>query len=195
LVFNSFVALTTQIEQIFAKGARIVGNSGNNTLDFRLNPAGSSTLRINNFAGLFGLDGNDVIHGTVVDDLIDGGAGNDSLYGYSGNDNLRGGAGNDFLDGNAGSDTIDGNDGVDIMIGGAGNDWFVFQGDLANTDTVNDFGSSDMIRLVGYGSSVRFETITFEVATQSLVMPTSPSKRIVLAKLKAKPAAARFKIE
>jgi Ca2+-binding RTX toxin-like protein len=213
LVFNSFVAIANQIEQIFANKARIVGNSGNNVLDFRLNPAGAATVKINDFAGLFGLDGNDVIHGTLANDTIDGGAGIDSLYGYAGNDTLLGGDGNDFLDGgagndslrggngddslngNAGNDTLEGNDGVDILIGGAGNDWFVFQNDLTNTDTINDFGTSDMVRLVGYGAGVRFDTIAFDVATQALVLPTTPAKRIVLSKLKVKPTAARFKIE
>ena len=81
------------------------------------------------------------------------------------------------------------------MVGGAGNDWFIFQGDAASIDTINDFGTSDMIRLVGYGTGVRYDTIAFEVATQTLVMPSTPTKRIVLAKLKAKPVLARFKIE
>jgi Ca2+-binding RTX toxin-like protein len=145
--------------------------------------------------GILGLDGNDVIHGTAGIDTINGGTGNDSLYGYAGNDNLSGGVGDDYLDGGAGNDTLAGNDGLDTLFGGAGNDWFVFQNDVLNTDTVNDFATTDLIRLVGYGSGVRFDTITFDVATQTLVLPSSPAKRIVLSKLKAKPTAARFKIE
>jgi Ca2+-binding RTX toxin-like protein len=195
LVFNSFIAAANQIEQIFGKGSRIVGNSGNNVLDFRLNPTGASTVMMNLVLGILGLDGNDVIHGTAGIDTINGGTGNDSLYGYAGNDNLSGGVGDDYLDGGAGNDTLAGNDGLDTLFGGAGNDWFVFQNDVLNTDTVNDFATTDLIRLVGYGSGVRFDTITFDVATQTLVLPSSPAKRIVLSKLKAKPTAARFKIE
>ncbi|CUH75585.1 calcium-binding protein [Tropicibacter naphthalenivorans] len=48
---------------------------------------------------IYGLDGNDELHGGDLDDLIDGGDDHDTLYGWSGDDTLKGGAGNDYIAG------------------------------------------------------------------------------------------------
>lgn len=81
---------------------------------------------------IFGLGGNDVIHGGNQDDCLVGGDGDDQLYGENGEDVLLGGNGNDnpidggtgkdALYGGAGDDTIDGSNGSDTIDGGSGDD-------------------------------------------------------------------------
>lgn len=63
--------------------------------------------------GLYGDDGNDLVHGGSGADLISGGKGNDKLYGDSGNDKIYGNSGNDILHGGTGRDTLSGGAGVD----------------------------------------------------------------------------------
>lgn len=82
--------------------ATITGNELNNTLNF-----GSATMT--NIAGIFGLDGNDIITGSAGNDVIIGGSGNDTLNGGNGNDLFRydgGDEGFDALNGGGGTDTV-----------------------------------------------------------------------------------------
>ncbi|MFF3406475.1 calcium-binding protein [Streptomyces sp. NPDC002742] len=72
--------------------------------------------------GLFGEDGNDVIHGGAGTDVVDGGKGDDKIYGGSGNDKISGGKGDDKLYGDSGDDMIYGNTGNDLLHGGTGTD-------------------------------------------------------------------------
>ncbi|MDO8629732.1 MAG: Ig-like domain-containing protein, partial [Phycisphaerales bacterium] len=55
---------------------------------------------------LYGMGGNDVLHGGTGADTIDGGTGNDQLLGDQGNDILISGGGSDTMDGGVGSDTF-----------------------------------------------------------------------------------------
>jgi Ca2+-binding RTX toxin-like protein len=173
-VMNSFVALTMQVEGLSANNARLLGNSGANTFDLRLNATGTTSLDVKNLLAIEGMDGNDTIHGTKNADSIIGGAGLDRIYGYDGPDSLSGGdgddsidggAGNDLLFGEAGNDTLlgaAGNDslvgglGVDSLNGGAGNDIFHFisaVGDATEVDVIVDLTSTDSVRFVGYAFS------------------------------------------
>jgi Ca2+-binding RTX toxin-like protein len=72
--------------------------------------------------GLFGDDGNDVIHGGAGADVVEGGKGDDKLYGGSGNDKISGGSGNDKIYGNSGNDLLHGGTGTDTLSGGPGTD-------------------------------------------------------------------------
>ena len=171
IVMNSFIALSMQIEALFANNSALVGNANGNTFDLRLNATGTSSLDVKNLTGVFGLDGDDRIHGTKNADTLVGGAGLDWIYGYDGADSLSGGDGNDSIDGGAANDSIEGeagndtllggagNDvvagglGVDTLTGGAGNDTFRFNsvvGDSSQVDIINDLTSTDTVRFVGY---------------------------------------------
>lgn len=73
---------------------------------------------------LFGLDGDDVIHGGGGHDFLLGGGGDDTVYGGTGRDVIRGNEGADWLDGGAQDDWVqfhDAGDGVALDLGlGAG---------------------------------------------------------------------------
>ena len=56
---------------------------------------------------VFGLAGDDELHGNGGDDWLEGGPGDDELYGGPGNDRLDGGPGGDTLNGGEGIDTAD----------------------------------------------------------------------------------------
>lgn len=71
---------------------------------------------------IFGLDGDDVIHGGNAKDCLVGGPGNDTIYGGNGDDVIIGGPGSDELWGDHGPDDLDGGDGDDLLIGGTGPD-------------------------------------------------------------------------
>ncbi|MFE1289294.1 calcium-binding protein [Streptomyces sp. NPDC058751] len=81
------------------------GGSGNDTL------VGTASGQLS--GGLFGDDGNDVIHAGAGADLVHGGKGDDKLYGDSGNDKIYGNSGNDLLHGGTGTDTLSGGPGTD----------------------------------------------------------------------------------
>jgi Ca2+-binding RTX toxin-like protein len=78
---------TTGIETIDTTGAagttRLLGDGGNNLLDFR------STTLLGSRIVLDAGGGHDVLYGTAAADTIDGGTGNDTLYGGTGNDTYR----------------------------------------------------------------------------------------------------------
>lgn len=63
--------------------------------------------------GLYGDDGDDVVHGGAGADLLSGGRGNDRLYGDAGDDTIYGDTGNDLLHGGTGRDRISGGPGAD----------------------------------------------------------------------------------
>ncbi|MFD5819720.1 calcium-binding protein [Streptomyces sp. NPDC127038] len=63
--------------------------------------------------GLYGDDGDDVVHGGAGADLLSGGRGDDRLYGDSGNDRIYGNSGDDLLHGGTGTDTLSGGPGAD----------------------------------------------------------------------------------
>ena len=72
--------------------------------------------------GVLGLDGNDVITGSIINDVINGNQGDDSLSGADSSDYLRGGKGLDYLSGGPDNDILSGNLDNDILLGGRGDD-------------------------------------------------------------------------
>ncbi|MEV6021362.1 calcium-binding protein [Streptomyces sp. f51] len=63
--------------------------------------------------GLYGDDGDDVVHGGSGADLLSGGRGDDKLYGDAGDDRIYGNSGDDLLHGGTGRDTLSGGPGAD----------------------------------------------------------------------------------
>ena len=104
-----------EIEEFDGAGGPILGNDGDNYLDFR------NTVLIN-VPFIDGLGGNDTIKGSQGSDELRGGSGHDRLYGEGGNDTLRGDDGNDILKGGSGDDMLFGGPGNDYLNGGSGND-------------------------------------------------------------------------
>ena len=118
---------------------------------------------------LTGNDFNNTIDGRGGDDEISGGGGNDMLFGGSGNDTISGGAANDTIDGGSGDDTID---------GGGGDDTFVFSSSHGK-DTINNFGSGDVLDLSAYGSGLVTFTVrlndTNDATNTSIIVRSSSS--------------------
>jgi Ca2+-binding RTX toxin-like protein len=82
------------------------------------------------------------------------GTGNETLTAAasSGPDTLIAASGQDQLVGGSGSDTFVGGTGASTMLGGSGHDVFLFvRGIVGGTDLVENFTSSDKIKLQGYG--------------------------------------------
>ena len=77
----------------------------------------------------------ETLTGTDSGELLVGLGGDDTLNGQGGNDELRGGAGNDDLS------------------GGGGNDRFVFFSSQTGANAITDFGTGDVIVLLGSGWS------------------------------------------
>jgi Ca2+-binding RTX toxin-like protein len=102
---------------------------------------GGGTDTLNDFEGILGGSGNDVLTGDDDDDVI---------YGYNGNDTINGDDGNDALYGGAGYDDLYGGNGNDSLTGGSGDDWFFFvtTPSATNTDTITDFTSADGDKLI-----------------------------------------------
>ena len=96
---------------------------------------------------IFGLGGNDNLHGGSQADLLDGGDGNDGLYGFNGDDSLIGGDGVDALHGENGADTLTGGQGDDFLLAGSGADRLI--GGLG-ADYLEG-GTGDDIYIVGAG--------------------------------------------
>ncbi|MGB8814917.1 MAG: calcium-binding protein [Paracoccaceae bacterium] len=115
----------------------IIGDSGNDLLDFRVGGAIQVALdaAIANTGTAEGDEYSDIenIYGSAFgNDLLRGNALNNGFYGFGGNDTLQGGAGVDQLVGGAGTDTLS---------GGAGNDTFVFLALTEAGDVIADFGN------------------------------------------------------
>ncbi|MBP0012770.1 MAG: hypothetical protein J7545_20575 [Roseofilum sp. SBFL] len=134
--------------------------------------------------GLWMLDGNDTVIGSVGNqrilgnagddwlyggnnqDKLAGGQGNDRLIGFSGRDLLLGNLGNDNLSGNQDEDTLRGGRGNDELNGGAGDDWLF-----------GDFGKDELTGGAGFDTFVirsnGFDTVIGGVPN-STVDPANP---------------------
>ncbi len=75
-----------------------------------------------------GMDGDDLLHGGVLNDVLLGENGNDRLHGQHGDDRLDGGAGSDDLQGGSGHDSLVAGTGHDTMNGGLGSDTYLISG-------------------------------------------------------------------
>jgi Ca2+-binding RTX toxin-like protein len=101
-----------------AQGVRVVGDTGNDFIDFVF--SGGVTF-LNDFTAGAATGGFESIFGSRTgDDTINTGGTAPSLnyVGWGGNDTLRGGGSGDTLNGVDGSDTLRGNAGADIFISG-----------------------------------------------------------------------------
>ncbi len=91
---------------------------------------------------MFGLNGDDNIHGGQGADTANGGRGDDAAYGGADGDTLNGNQGDDQLFGGKEADTLTGGKGDDEYNGGAGND-VIFEGDGA--DAINGGADIDKV--------------------------------------------------
>lgn len=103
------------------------GGPGPVTLTYRVSDGEFSvvqTARIEVTAGqqIIGINGDDLLIGSMCGDEIVGLAGDDNIDGRGGADFILGGAGDDNIVGGAGNDTILGGEGRDIILGGGGYD-------------------------------------------------------------------------
>ena len=120
---GSFTPTTgTQNDDILTAtaGGSLYGLGGNDTLH-----GDSGNNNLYGHAGddtLNGNDGNDYLYGDLGTDTLRGGSGRDSLYGGEGNDVLEGGDDRDYLYGEIGDDTLHGDGGDDYLYGGLGDD-------------------------------------------------------------------------
>jgi Ca2+-binding RTX toxin-like protein len=87
------------------------------------------------------------------------------VYGLGGNDILHGGDQADFLSGGAGNDLIVGGPGDDVLSGGRGADTFSYEGLFDGHDTVVDFDSSDTINI---GRLLEVNGLAFKSADTAL---------------------------
>ncbi|MFD1882410.1 calcium-binding protein [Paracoccus pacificus] len=150
-------------DDVFAStnwGARIVGGSGNDTLDgsnrndyldggddvdaVRYLDTVNHTIDLAITTAQNTGEGSDVILNIenvaagAGADLISGNAGANLVWSGDGNDSIGGRAGNDGINAGAGDDVLDGNTGNDVLTGGAGADRFLFRpGD--GVDQIRDF--------------------------------------------------------
>ena len=111
--------------------------------------------------------GNDRLIGNNEDNTFNSGDGNDELRGNAGQDQLNGGLGADILLGGRGADILEGGIGNDVLIGEGGADIFLFADDLldglADTDTIQDFQSRDILDFSAYvdaGGSIGATRVT-----------------------------------
>ena len=123
-----------------------------------------------NFEQIVTGQGNDRLLGNDQSNTLDGGSGNDELRGEAGRDDLTGGSGGDTLIGGKGTDVLNGGTGDDVLIGNSGADTFQFDRNLldglADTDTIQDFQSSDVLDFADYlaaGGSIESTRVTPEL--------------------------------
>ena len=190
----SFLGTANGIEIVDANGAKIVGTSGSNTLDFRVNESATGFVTLVDVVSIDAGGGNDTIYGTAAADSIFGGAGDDLIYGYGGDDYLDGGAGADEIYGGDGLDSILGGLGLDLLAGGSGTDVFRFDSsstDRGELDIVDDY-ADDTLQVLGYGSD--YDAITFDgtAGVWELTLAAS-GKNIRLTGVTTKPASNRFR--
>ncbi|NJL18155.1 MAG: calcium-binding protein [Nitrospira sp.] len=150
---------------LIARGFDLVGTGNHDSLN------GGEVYK-----NIYGLAGDDLLIGGVIDNVIDGGDGRDVLFGNGGIDQLFGGigddvlqggdgddvltgeAGNDSLEGEAGNDVLTGGIGDDQLNGGEGSDTYHFNlGD--GFDSVFDSGSSADVDTVTFGSGITSDSI------------------------------------
>jgi peptidyl-prolyl cis-trans isomerase B (cyclophilin B) len=136
-----------------------------------------------NFGGVFGGSGNDLIIGSPTNDAINGSQGNDTISGEAGNEFLRGGKGNDLISGGVGIEIINGNIGDDTLNGDAGNDFLrggrdndVLNGGDGNDVLIGDTGNNT---LTGGGGADTFVSIGVDPATLPFILLLPTSQTIV----------------
>lgn len=152
---------------------RVIGFSGNDTLDASGFNGAISLLGERGDDLLRGGSGNDTLVGNQGDDLLEGGGGNDFLSGVDGNDTLRGGDGNDTLIGWTGADVMDGGEGSDLYMidamdrlqdsGTTGYDRaqiyqasgvFLDLSDWSGIERVNGFSGNDRLDAAGLNAAI-----------------------------------------
>ena len=85
--------------------------------------SGKDYLKVYYYAvPLYGLGGDDRMHGTDHNNVLFGGPGDDWMWGYGGDDRMYGGEGTDVLKGMNGNDKLYGGEDGDYLEGGAGDD-------------------------------------------------------------------------
>ena len=154
LFLSNFPGTAAGIEVVVGAGGAIRGTDSANLLDFRLSSAGNSFVTLTRVTAIFGLGGDDTIHGTDEVNSLYGGAGHDTLHGYGKNDYLEGGDGSDLLVGGDGDDILDAGSEplvADNVQGGAGDDQIRITGRSAEFDVLN--GGADTDTLVNVTSS------------------------------------------
>ncbi|HEX3357660.1 MAG TPA: hypothetical protein VHS31_11880 [Tepidisphaeraceae bacterium] len=169
---------------------QVEGNGGNDTISVTADDssdddeigaaisggAGDDNLTLNFGGGIWGGDGNDIIHltnsfygtahgeggddqiyiaGTSVSADIDGGDGNDVIDATASLApvNAYGGSGNDTIIGSNFSDQLYGDGGTNVLVGGTGNDMLYAQGDSHDTIDGSD-GNGDVLYASGSEDSV-----------------------------------------
>jgi Ca2+-binding RTX toxin-like protein len=148
LFLANFPGTTAGIDQIVGAGGAIRGTDSANLLDFRLSSAANSFVTLTGVTAIFGLGGDDTIHGTDEVNSLYGGAGSDTLQGYGKNDYLEGGDGSDLLVGGDGDDILDaGSESLvaDNVQGGAGDDQIRITSRSAEIDVLNGGAGTDAL--------------------------------------------------
>jgi len=129
--------ILTQADLI-ARGFDLVGTANIDSLN------GGETYR-----GIYGLAGDDVLTGGMIDNVLDGGDGRDVLFGNGGVDQLSGGTGDDVMLGGEGDDVLDGEDGNDVLQGEAGDD--VLVGGIGDDQLLGGAGADTYLFNLGDG--------------------------------------------
>jgi Ca2+-binding RTX toxin-like protein len=169
---------------IYAKGSneKIVGTSGNDTLDAVAVGKGNNTLLGGMgddqlLAGtndkLYGGEGNDILKAEVGKggNLLDGGTGNDTLRAGK-NDQLMGGAGQDYLYAGEGGNTLTGGTNADLF-------WIAFGGLPAQPNIIKDF-TQGRDKLGINVSGVEFKNLKFDLQGENTVIMTADGKQIAV---------------
>ena len=123
--------------------------SGNSTIN--LNAGATSTIAGKSFT---------IASGTDIEFAF-GGDGSDVLTGNALSNRMQGGRGNDTLSGGGQMDLLDGGQGNDTLTGGDGPDYFVIRKDADSVDTITDFttGTVEKILLVGFDDITDYSQI------------------------------------
>lgn len=150
IVLDYFNAKTNDIETFTGTGPAILGNAGDNLLDFS------------------GMTVTGVLH-------VDGAAGNDVINASDNGMELRGGAGDDMLTGGTGNDTLNGGVGRDIMDGGDGDDFFDVLGTEAQFDAIIGGAGSNTIRV---GGNAVLTLNSFNAGTSAIKTWTGNGKNV-----------------
>ncbi|HBE70076.1 MAG TPA: hypothetical protein DDW52_18165 [Planctomycetaceae bacterium] len=162
--FNQFLSADSDwdLEEVDADGQRVLGNSGDNVLDF-------SDVRLKNISGVFALSGNDTVIASrhTHDISYYGESGTDTLLGGPKRDALSGGDGNDTIISGGGNDLLNGGKGIDVIDAGSGNDEIQVRDNWAEFDTL--IGGSGYDRVVNIADrDFRFNTFLSADAAWSL---------------------------
>ncbi len=115
IVFYSYLTNTQHITVTLGAATASLGTAKTTT-----SGVAGDIDSIQNFYGIYGGAGNDVLTGNSTTNELNGDAGNDRLFGLGDGDQLDGGGGNDYLDGGISNDQLKGSAGDDFLIGGVG---------------------------------------------------------------------------